>query len=183
MPQTRSFIFKRLKADIIYIISVHIIYIKRHFSENIALSQRYPAKSDIYRSLYSPPARRCDRLGTTEEGHVGYWRAETAFLCRWLVIENVSLTFPVNCQKLIGQSRCSAEVDTARPFGAEPRGQQWLVQLLQEVCFDWMWWGWWKGILAEIESDSNSTVLCIHLLLFIQIKNIIVLLLLVGFFQ
>ncbi len=43
------------------------------------------------------------------------------------------------------------------PPGAEPRGQRWLVQLSGDVCADWVTWGWWKGLLAETETDFIIT--------------------------
>lgn len=134
-------------------------WINWFFSKNTILPLSFPAKSDIYRSHYSPPARRCDRLGTTEEGHVGCSSGRTSFPCCWLVILSGYLTFPVNCQELIGQENLGRTSQPQPPKPPTPElnlvdSNDWLDSCEGEVRCDWMEWGWLKGKKAEIETDS-----------------------------
>lgn len=108
------------------------------------------------------------------------WQKPPSSVADWLLRAN-HWRFLSTVKSWLVNGDAPAEQDNARPFGAEPRGQQWLVSLLKEVCFDWMFWLADEKACWQIERDFDSTKFCIHLLLHIQIKNIIVLLLLVGF--
>lgn len=96
----------------------------------------------------SSPVRR---LGTTEEDHVVSWRALTAFPRRRLVIQRVTLTFPVNCQELIGQQKLSLDppiwscTSWTAMIGWAARGSvPWLavgmlMKRLKNSGWDWNW--------------------------------------------